>query len=332
MNNFPCSDRSGQEGAQGRCGSLLNFAELLRRDERFDWKSGLKTVTFILRHPRISLQWLRFVQCPQMVELWHCHPRILDKVLRPYLNALWTPQERASAVMRHYGWLRDTFSSGAVGQLYQSPIELATWPGRDGAEQFSLRLGYNGSYEREGDLTLGLYRQGPGLATSPELLVALTFSVVAIAQRPVLCVGCVQARGDHPMLEQLKRVTKEMHGLRPKALLVDVVKFMARRWGMELYGVDPEAHPFTSLRYRLSRRKRAAVSTMHAGYVALWQDHGGSRVPGGWYALPTATHARSAQDIPSHKRSMYAKRAELVANILSQLDAGLRSIEKPANR
>ncbi len=332
MSRFPCSDRSGLGRVEGHRGSLRYLVELLRRDERFDWKSGFKTAAFILRHPLVSLQWMRFMQRPDMAALWRRQPRVLDKVLRPYLNALWTSQERACAVMHHYDWMHRTFSAAAVDRMYVSPITLATWMGRDGTEQFSLHLGYNGSYEREGDLTLGLYRKPPDETSPPELLVALTFSVVAIAQRPVLCVGCVQARGDHPMLEQLKRVTKETHGLRPKALLVDVAKFMARRWDVELYGVDPDAHPFTSLRYRLSRRKRAAVNNMHAGYLSLWQDHGGGRVPGGWYALPTEAHARSDSEIPSHKRSMYAKRAELVANIQSQLDVGLRSIERPANR
>jgi uncharacterized protein VirK/YbjX len=155
--------------------------------------------------------------------------------------------------------------------------------------------------------------------------------VVQFEGRCTLCIGCVQAHADGHTLEHLKQITKLMHGLRPKAMLVDMARLLARHWETELRGIDPDAHPFTSLRYRLSRRKSLAVANMRAGYLSLWNDQGAQAVPGGWHALSTVEHQRSRADIPSHKRSMYAKRAVLLADITQQVHASLTALESAAH-
>jgi uncharacterized protein VirK/YbjX len=95
-----------------------------------------------------------------------------------------------------------------------------------------------------------------------------------------------------------------------------------------LYGVDPSAHPFTSLRYRLSQRKRQAVEMMSEGYVTLWAEHGGNQITGGWYSLPLDTSARALSEIPSHKRSMYTKRFGMMADIERRMQASLGALER----
>jgi uncharacterized protein VirK/YbjX len=306
------------------------LGSLLTRDQQLNWKSAIKAIAFVVRHPMLSRAWFRFMRDPRMVELWQRQPRLLDKVLRPYLNARWDAGERAAALMAHYHWLLRRFDRAAIDRLYQAPVELARWGTPGTASGLSLCLGYNGAFEREGDLTLGLYGP-PQAAALPELIVALTLSVVQFEGRCTLCIGCVQAHADGHTLEHLKQITKLMHGLRPKAMLVDMARLLARHWETELRGIDPDAHPFTSLRYRLSRRKSLAVANMRAGYLSLWNDQGAQAVPGGWHALSTVEHQRSRADIPSHKRSMYAKRAVLLADITQQVHASLTALESAAH-
>ncbi len=310
----------------GRYGLL---GALLTHDNWFDWKSALKTLTFLALHPRLSLRWLNFMRRPQLVELWHLQPRLLDKILRPYLNADWSATERATALIDHYTWLCKCFSAPSVSMLYQgSAVELACWPGREPGAEMSLKLSYDGSFEREGELTMALYLGQDGADATAERIVSLSFSVVRLLGRPSLCIGCVQARGDEQMRERLKQLTKDMHGLRPKALLLELARMLATRWQLDLYGIDPDAHPFTSLRYRLSRRKRSAVANMRSGYLTLWQDLGGQPAAGGWFALPNGEPSRELSQVPSHKRSMYTKRWALLTRIDTQLNASLQELEQ----
>jgi uncharacterized protein VirK/YbjX len=299
-------------------------------DDRFDWKAVVKTASFLALHPKVSRQWLGFMQAPVRAKLWIHHPRLLDKVLRPYLNAKWGPQERVNALISHYSWLRNKFTRFAIHQIYlDAPITLASCNTRSEADLLTLRLSYEGSFEREGDLTLSLYRQATELTMGPpELVVAITLSVVFIEGHQALCIGCLQARHDVRTMENLKQITKDMHGLRPKTLLIEMVKLLARRWKLALYGIDPSFHPFTSLRYRLSQRKRQAVEMMSEGYVTLWAEHGGNQIAGGWYSLPLDTSARPLSEIPSHKRSMYKKRFDMMVDIESRMQASLGALER----
>ena len=79
---------------------------------------------------------------------------------------------------------------------------------------------------------------------------------ITIDGQPTLCIGCIQAKNRPHTKEALARITKDMHGQRPKLLLLEVAKMLAQRWSLPMRGIDPDAHPFTSLRYQLSSRKR----------------------------------------------------------------------------
>ncbi len=310
---------------------LRSVRPAISRDDRFDWKSVVKTASFFALHPKVSREWLAFMRTPARVKLWLHHPRLLDKVLRPYLNGRWGPQERANALIGHYSWLRRMFTRSAVHRLYlDAPVLLATCNTRSAIETVSLRLGYDGAFEREGDLTLGLYSQSAAETSSrtqPELIVAITMSVASIDGRPALCIGCVQTRRDARAQDVIRQITKNMHGLRPKSLLVEMAKLMARRWQLELLGIDPDAHPFTSLRYRLSLRKRQAVEMMRQAYIDLWQEQGGCQVSGGWYGIPVEESVRLISAVPSNKRSMYTKRFTMLDDIECQINASLSELE-----
>jgi uncharacterized protein VirK/YbjX len=305
------------------------LSSLVTRDQRINCKSAFKAAVFVILHPLVSRSWFGFMREPRMVELWQRQPRLVDKVLRPYLNARWDAGQRATALTEHYRWLFSRFDSAAIHSLYQAPpVELARWGTPGTVSGLRLCLSYDGAFEREGDLTLGLY----GLPDDPaanqaEMIVALTLSVVFIGDKRTLCIGCVQAHANVHTREHIKQITKLMYGLRPKSMLVDMARLLARRWETGLYGIDPDAHPFTSLRYRLSRRKSLAVASMRTGYLSLWHDQDAHAVCGGWHALSSAEHQRSRAEIPSHKRSMYAKRAVMLADLEQQVHASLSALE-----
>lgn len=315
----------------------LRFPEMLRAlrsDERFDWKFPFKGLAFAVSHPFLSLRWLRYISEPLRVALWQAEPRLIDKALRPYLNARWTPRQRVDALTSHYTWLEERFSQATLDAFYGTnhPV-LARWTLRSTGQRFSLRLGYNGSFEREGDLTLSLCQelgQSASLTGGESLaVVGLTFGVARVAGLRTLCIGCVQARNDPGTREMFATLTRGQFGLRPKSLLVDLARLLALRWNMGLVGIDPRAHPFTSLRYQLSRNKRKLNDTLRAGYLSLWNEAGASApIADGWYPIAVVRPERSESSIPSHKRSMYAKRKAWLRDVEQQIYRALQILEK----
>lgn len=296
----------------------------MTHDERFGWKTPLKSALFALCHPRLLLQWTDYLRHPAMTSLYEVQPRLIDKPLRPYLHAAWTASQRVQALTSHYEWLRSQFPWQTRQRMFEGPHpELARWVLGDESQELSLQIGYNGAFEREGDLTVTLVSRALSahegqLPCTPQWVAAVTFSIVMIGHRRVLCVGCVQARHDSATLHRLRHLTRQMHGQRPKVLLMEAVKLLARTWHLPIYAIDPALHPYTSARYRLSRRKRLAVSTMRRAYLDLWAELGGSVVPGGWYELPTWAHQHLPAEIPSRKRGLYARRSDLMDSILGQ--------------
>lgn len=296
---------------------LLQFFKVMRTDERFDWKFPFKALVFLVMHPLLSADWLRYLSHADMTWLWQHEPRLIDKPLRPYLNARWTPAARIEALRCHYDWLLLRFRSEALDHFYSTEHpELAHWSLPGSTTRVTLKMGYCGSFEREGDLTISLHVDPDGEQSIKQVpLLALTLGVVQVNGLPSLCIGCVQARNDPDTRERLALLTKAHFGLRPKSLLVQMAQFLAVRWNLPLFGIDPKAHPFTSTRYQLSARKRQSMQLIGNSYQGLWADFNGLPEPGGWMRLPEQRQDRAARQIPTRKRSMYAKRALLMEQI-----------------
>jgi len=302
--------------------------------EQFDWKSVVKMIAFAIVHPRVTRNWLRHLESPEMTRLWERQPRLIDKPIRPYMNANWGVVRRIDSIKSHYRWLNALMRPTTIERFFRpAPVLLAAWNLDNKSAQLSLCLSYNGSFEREGELTLGLYRQ-VGIVLQPctpkDLIVSLTFSMVSEGEaNSVLYIGCIQAQPAPNILETLRSITKQCFGLRPKALLVEAAKSMARRWNAELKGIDPDVHPFTSLRYRLSSRKRAAVASMRAMYLSLWSDFDGQATSSGWFDLPRAQRLRADSEVPVHKRRMYAQRNAFLQHLDLSLNTALDGLENP---
>lgn len=315
---------------------LAELFRSVRSDERFDWKFPLKGIAFFLCHPALTWRWLRFISAPFMSQLWHAEPRLIDKPLRPYLNAMWSPRQRVEALMTHYGWLDRHFPASTLDAFFGvSHPRLAQWTLATTGQQFAIRLGYCGSFEREGDLSLSLWLEGPddpaSSADDPQPVVSLTFGIADAGGTLTLCVGCVQARNDPGTRALFSTLTRGQHGLRPKPLLLEFARMLAHRWGLQLAGIDPRRHPFTSFRYQLSSSKRKLIGTLNASYTSLWTDAGATTPSkSGWYPLAPRQPERNDTNTPSHKRSMYAKRKLWLDNLQQQASDALDRLEKTA--
>lgn len=292
-------------------------------------RRALKAALFTACFPRTTGRWLRYLNRPTMRPLVQAQYRLVDKIQRPYMNVHWAPSQRADALIAHYDWLHTRFRPEGIAALFaDSPLELAWLPlPQEAPAGLSLCLGYSASYEREGDLTLSLKLRVPGEPLG-QLVASLAFTVVPVDGRMTLHVCCLMGCDDPENAQRFRDVTKQLHGLRPKALLLRVAQTLAQRWNAGLYGIDPHAHPFAALRYRISRRKRYAMRHMAVSYESIWQEQQARQLASGWYELPAEVHEKPLAEVPSRKRSQYRQRQALWADVLRHVQERLQGIER----
>lgn len=175
---------------------------------------------------------------------------------------------------------------------------------------FSVELGHNENCLQEGLWSLSL-RDAQGL-----LLSHLSFSLLNGAR---LLVGSVQGPKlrDEQALAGIRHATHRCHGLRPPYLLLIVLKQPAARWGLSLQGVEP-AHKARKRRFTVRR------DCLFFDYRGFWAANGGVLGRDGRWHLALAIELRDPADAPAKKRAMYKRRAELVADMPTNIAAALR--------
>ena len=302
-------------------------------------KPMFKMAVFCLTHARLASHWLRFLQRPELRTLVASQPRLLDKIQRPYLNRHWRPAQRARALVTHYEWMFSQLQLRTIIDLYAGrPLLLARLTGRGGVQVTSLWLEHASHQEREGELALTLrsslaahvaHEHPEGAGPRGTLMATLVFSITEEHGHLHLGIGCVQG-SQLAGLSAFRELTKSMHGLRPKAMLVWAAQLCAQHWGVSVRGIAAHAHPFTSLRYRVSRRKRATLRHIGDSYHPLWDESGGVAHPGGWYTLPDRPRIKTREEVASDKRSLYERRGAMQHDLQAQMSATLDGIRQHA--
>ena len=76
-----------------------------------------------------------------------------------------------------------------------------------------------------------------------------------------LLIASIQGPSYEEAQEAVKQATKELHGVRPMFMLMNVFRLLAEKWQCELIGI-----PHTSQgKYRLSARSKSYSTTMNFG-------------------------------------------------------------------
>ena len=113
--------------------------------------------------------------------------------------------------------------------------------------------------------------------------------------------------------EEVKALTKELYGIRPKNLIITLLYGFLSHFNIkEIYAIDSHYHV-----------KSDRVKT---SYSELWLEIGGEKHSRGWYKLPANEIKKSLEEVKSKHRSQFIKREGLKE--LAQLDmaAALRDI------
>lgn len=111
-------------------------------------------------------------------------------------------------------------------------------------------------------------------------------------------------RSDGHNRQIIRSLTKRSHGLRPHALLLEILRMCCTAWGISrIHGIDPA--------YQVTQYKKKR-DEFGFDYRVFWQEHGADLASDGHWRLPSHGLRRAAADIPMQKRAMYRRRYEML--------------------
>jgi uncharacterized protein VirK/YbjX len=264
-----------------------------------------------LQH-RATGAWLQLLNShPLFHDLAKASPRLIYKIYRPYLSNTMSCVQRVELLRQHY---RHVFSLG-LGPLTvraaRGPVTLGVVDGKSGLP-YQVQLRAIEPMEREGELVLQLLQ-------GADLVYSAAFSFLDGGQDGMaLGIGCMQGPKGERGLQLIKDATRELHGLRPKNLMVKLLSQIAHD------------HDCAALRLVGNANRAVCGATrqgkVHADYDALWQELGAVARSDGDYAL--ASEAICAPDlnaIASKKRSEARKRHETLCELAQAVAVSLHA-------
>jgi uncharacterized protein VirK/YbjX len=278
--------------------SLFRFARSLRG--RSGWHSSHSrgfnaTMTYVARsllNWRQHAAWLAFLETRPMFGLSILDRTLIERYQHRYMNRHWSIRQRLAATHEHYAFALNRFPSKLFDRLYRArSVPLGRVALRHGSH-LSLVLKAPTLRGREGELSISLM-DDEGLQIS---YATISF---ADAGRTVI-IGCLQGAANNAGRDAIRELTKQCHGLRPKNLLLSMIRSLADAMGAErILGIGNEAHPFAS-------RKK-----IKADYDGFWQENGGTADAHGFFAMSVHEPVRDESTVESKRRSEFRRREAL---------------------
>ncbi|OAN10956.1 hypothetical protein A3K86_18405 [Photobacterium jeanii] len=224
------------------------------------------------------------------------NPDIIEKPLKPYLCVNWSSRERAQHLCEHYQFIEQTFGLNAEKVTSYQGLTLLEFEDR---EQAKYRVNLYCGASREGGLGLKLINE------DAKEVYSLSFNISGSDKR-VLHIGMLQGPASQiaDRNEVIKTLTRSLHGLRTKALMVELVLMLAKIWQIdEVKGVSNKGHIYQALRYVGSKRNSVTFD-----YDDLWAEYNGTKTNKFLFSIPTAPERKDPSTLNKNKRRLYTKR------------------------
>lgn len=272
-------------------------------------RESVKLTVRALVHQQHTRSWLQLLNSnPILRELVASWPRLIHKIYRPYMSNTLRCQERLEVLKAHYQFILKQGLGSIVAQAAHGPLQLASLTGKTGA-RYAIQLRAISTLEREGELVLQL-------VSGASLIYSVAFSFFRANGRLAIGIGCLQGPQCNDGLERIREATRELHGLRPKNLMVRLVRQL---------GHDYECRDLILVGNQNRTIDYAArKGLVFADYDTFWKEIGAVRRTDGDFTLACEDlPAPVMADIASKKRSEVRKRHELLAHTLASMRARL---------
>jgi uncharacterized protein VirK/YbjX len=224
----------------------------------------------------------------------------------PYIHNEWDVATKLNAIATHYEILSSVnvklahiSASSCLHICNFDQISKSVYIGIDYAKWFT----------REGELVVNVFSEDLRVAS-------MAFTLGQYNDNVVLYIGAVQ--GIHrgvPTEESLniyKKLTKDFEGLRPRSLLLEVLKVVAHKLGVKkIFGVS-EQNRHHRHRYFGNNQN----TKFNNDYNLFWEEHNGIlNQEIGFYEIPMKAAIKDLSEIESKKRSQYRRRYEIIGSL-----------------
>ena len=283
-----------------------------------DWADRLLFVFRSLRcHPHAS-DWYDWLNEPLMAAAIRVNPMLYRKIIRPYVSPGWTTDRKLRVMTGHHEYV--------ATRLTRTPfIQTCTREGlgllniAHEGEEYQIRGVSDQKFSKEGELTLVLFSTKYNCHVS-----SLTFVIVESDTGPshVMIIGGSQGLPAQADKNIIKEVSKLLHGLRPKALLLFAAQEIARAWQLDgIRAASNRTHISRHSDYALNRTRRPKLS-----YDEFWDESGGKSGSDDYYDLPMHYVRRTDAEIKSNKRSLYHQRYKMLDRLSTELQVRLSDL------
>lgn len=271
-------------------------------------KWRLNFVFTAIRKPNLLQSLLYAKENGSLFRLMRERPKSLGILIWPYQCSAWNAEMRVARLVNHFDCV-DTipqfdFSVGEKILL----LDLSQFS--DGVR---VVIDQPEWLLREGNLALNIFKGDYRAYT-------LTFSLYC-GDKLSIFIGGLQGRNSHKSLELYRQLTKDFYGIRPRDLLIEIVRILAQI--VEASDIHAVADEHRFFRHPYFRDDKAAA--MKVDYNDIWVDRGAVRVAPTYFAIPLVALRRGVDEISPKKRAMYRRRYEMLDMLASEAAVSFRS-------
>ncbi|WP_233843770.1 DUF535 family protein [Dyella sp. 2HG41-7] len=293
--------RSGADVLEAwRSRPLANTLQSLRN--RQDWtgpwyKRSVTGMKYLVRSACMPVRhtcFLAFVDAhPAMGVYRQRDPRLLERHMHRFINATWRRSDRLNYLQQHYRFALAHLPRDLFERVYvNGHADLGSLTAKDGS---LLKLCLRPPILKGCEGELGLQ-----LCDADDVpLYSIIFTVAD--EKPSLMIGCLQGPRGADARDVVRALTRNLHGMRPKHLMLSLVYAFARHYGIDkLVAISNDAHPL-----------RRSGRPVYSDYDAFWKEQHGRRIGGGWFALPSSQAHKTEAEVPSNHRAAFRRREAL---------------------
>lgn len=263
------------------------------KDSTCSYAKRLFVVFRCLPFLRQASTWLESANNPLLAREFYNTPKIREFLFRPYVNRHWNASKRLEMIEQHYRLVSN--NAPFLNLAPDEYIDLTILDLTSG--KLRIVLDRPSWMRREGEIALSLF-------LGIDRIFTVMFLLGGSPANMKLMVGNVQGILNDPTDKTFKELAKELHGIRPRDLLLHITKMISEELGcVEILGISDAAHRSKHL---LSRAFK------HASYDAIWLEHGGVKEGNGFFRLESKFVKRSEANITTRKRALYRRRYQFL--------------------
>jgi uncharacterized protein VirK/YbjX len=262
-------------------------------------------------YPIQTYKWLHFLRTDTVLaNLDISYPQWLARIHRPYVSNRLTCADRVDLLIGHYQFVFGAGLAGLVKKAAVQPVMVCEFTGRSGSS-YLVSLTAIDANRADGEMSLRLISQDVCIYT-------VTFICLTADGKPTIKIGGLYGLLATDDTMRIKRITRDLHGCRPKDLMVAIVREVGNYLGCEkalLTGNKNKVH---------ASGKR--ICKKSSDYDQTWKEMDAVERADGDFELPCALPASPSEtlaDAPDHQRWHSSARSTFMASVLATIHTQL---------